>query len=65
MRMINAKGERIYYNAVTKHGNTRYIVKSIDGHPIIGRDKEKRLSRSFTQESQAEAWIKRNGFKAD
>jgi len=41
----------------------QYIVKSIDGEPILGRDKQKRQSRTFTQEAQAEAWIKRNGFK--
>lgn len=65
MRMKNTEGHTIYYNAVTKRGKTRYIVKSIDGEPILGRDKQKRQSRTFAQEAQAEAWIKRNGFKAD
>ena len=64
MRMTNAEGRTIYYNDVQKRGKMRYIVKSIDGAPIIGRDKQKRQSRTFTQEAQAEAWLRRNGFKA-
>ena len=64
MRMMNAEGRAIYYNPVTKRGKTRYIIKSIDGTPIIGRDKQKRQSRTFTQEAQAEAWLRRQGFKA-
>lgn len=63
MKMMNGQGEAIYYNDVEKRGKVVYIVKSIDGHPIIGRDKQKRQSRTFTQEAQAQAWLKRNGFK--
>ena len=64
MKMMNAEGRAIYYNDVEKRGKIRYIVKSIDGLPIIGRDKQKLKSRTFTQEAQAQAWLKRNGFKA-
>lgn len=64
MKMVNAAGQAIYYNIVEKRGKLRYIVKSIDGQPIIGRDKQKRQSRTFTQEPQAEAWLKRQGYKA-
>ena len=64
MKMTNAEGRAIYYNQVTKRGKDRYIVKSIDGQPIIGRDKQKRQSRTFTQEAQAESWIRRHGFYA-
>lgn len=64
MRMTNADGRAIYYNMVEKRGKLRYIVKSIDGQPIIGRDKQKRQSRTFTQEAQAEAWLRRQGFRA-
>lgn len=41
-----------------------YVVKSIDGKPILGRDKQKRQSRTFTQEAQARAWLRRNGYRA-
>lgn len=64
MRMENGEGRAIYYNGVCKRGKFRFIVLSADGLPIIGRDKQKRQSRTFTQEHQAEAWLKRNGFKA-
>ena len=64
MRMRNDAGQTIYYNDVVKRGKIRYIVRSIDGTPILGRDKQKRQSRTFTQEAQAEAWLRRNGFRA-
>lgn len=64
MRMKNSAGSEIYYNDVVKRGKLRYIVKSIDGQPIIGRDKQKRQSRTFTQEAQAQAWLRRNGYRA-
>lgn len=64
MRMKNSAGNEIYYNDVVKRGKLRYIVKSIDGKPIIGRDKQKRQSRTFTQEAQAQAWLRRNGYRA-
>lgn len=65
MRMKNDREEVIYYNSVTKRGKVRYIILSADGHPIIGRDKQKRKSRTFAQEAQVEAWLRRNGFKPD
>ncbi len=64
MKMMNAEGRTIYYNDVVKRGKVQYVIKSIDGTPIIGRDKQKLQSRTFKQEAQAEAWLKRNGFKA-
>lgn len=63
MKMINKRGEAIYYNIVTKHGQTRYIVKALSGQVIPGRDREKRQSRSFAQEHQADAWLQRHGYK--
>ena len=30
---------------------------------IIGRDRQKKKSRIFTQEAQAEAYLKRHGFE--
>lgn len=62
MRMENERGEAIYYNCVTKHGKVRYQVQSASGQPIMGRDRQKRKSRTFAQEHQAEAWLKRMGY---
>ena len=64
MRMSNEAGEVIYYNCVTKHGKVRYQVQAASGQAIMGRDRQKRKSRSFAQEHQAEAWLKRMGYKA-
>ena len=65
MRMVNAQGQAIYYNIVEKNGLTRYIVKAASGQSIEGRDRQKHQSRTFTQEPQAERWIKRHGYMAD
>ncbi len=62
MRMINGQGQAIYYNCVVKHDQVRYIVKAASGQTIQGRDRQKRKSRTFSQEHQAEAWLKRNGY---
>lgn len=65
MKMINKVGQAVYYNPVEKHGKLRYVILSADGQPIIGRDRQKRQSRTFTQEYQAEAYLKRNGYRAE
>lgn len=65
MRMRNTEGQAVYYNLVEKHGNIRYVVKSITGHAITGRDRQKRQSRSFAKDYQAEAWLKAHGYIAD
>jgi len=64
MKMINGQGQAIYYNIVEKRGKLRYIVLAASGQAILGRDREKRNSRTFTQEHQAEAWLRRNGYRA-
>jgi len=65
MRLKNEQQQKIYYNTVEKNGKVQYIIKSITGHPIIGRDGQKRLSRTFTREYQAEKWIDAHGYTAD
>lgn len=65
MRMVNDRGEAIYYNCVTKHDRIRYVVQAASGQDIPGRDRQKRKSRTFTHEHQAEAWLKRNGYQVD
>lgn len=62
MKMINGQGQAIYYNVVEKRGKIRYIVLAASGQAILGRDREKLNSRTFSQEHQAEAWLKRNGY---
>lgn len=64
MRMVNDAGEAVYYNLVMKHEKVRYQVQAASGQVITGRDRQKRKSRTFAQEHQAEAWLKRNGYRA-
>lgn len=64
MKMVNKAGEAIYYNPVMKHGKLRFVIVAADGQVIRGRDRQKQRSRTFAQEHQAEAWLKRNGYKA-
>lgn len=63
MKMINAKGEALYYNIVTKNGKDQFVLKGIGDTVILGRDRQKKKSRIFTQEAQAEAFLRRNGYK--
>lgn len=63
MRMQNAEGQAIYYNVVEKHGEIRYQVQAASGQAITGRDRQKRKSRTFAQEHQAAAWLRRNGYE--
>ena len=62
MKMANAKGEEVYYNIVEKEGRVRFIVKGINGTMVLGRDRQRLKSRTFTQEAQAEGYLRRNGF---
>lgn len=64
MTMVNEQGQKIYYNSVVKRDKVCYVVAAASGQVIAGRDRQKRKSRTFTQEHQAEAWLKRNGYKA-
>lgn len=64
MKMVNEAGEAVYYNCVTKHGKIRYQVQATSGQVITGRDRQKRKSRTFAQEHQAAAWLRRNGYEA-
>lgn len=65
MRMSNEQGQTVYYNVVEKHGKVRYIVLAASGQVIRGRDGQKLKSRTFTQEHQAAAWLKRNRYTTD
>lgn len=63
MKLINASGEAVYYNCVMKHDKIRYQIQAASGQAITGRDRQKRKSRTFAQEHQAAAWLRRNGYE--
>ena len=62
MKMVNAKGEALYYNGVNKNGKDVWVIQGIGSTVIVGRDKQKRKSRVFTQEAQALSYLRRHGF---
>lgn len=66
MKMINkASGEAVYFNPITKRGKEAWIIQGIGGTVVIGRDRQKKKSRTFTQYAQAEAYLKRHGFESE
>lgn len=62
MKMLNDQGQAVYYNTVEKDGRIKYIVLAASGQTLLGRDKQKLKSRTFTQEHQAEAYLRRLGY---
>ena len=62
MKMANDKGEAIYFNAAEKNGRMVFIVQGIGDTVIIGRDRQRLKSRTFTQENQAWAYVKKHHF---
>ena len=64
MKMVNAKGEAVYFNLAWKHGKETWVVQASAKRLWIGRDRQKRRSRTFTQLPQAEKYLARMGFKA-
>lgn len=63
MKMKNAKGEEVYFNLIQKNGKDYWLVQGIGSTQVIGRDRQKRKSRSFTRENQAAAYLQRHGFR--
>lgn len=63
MKMVNEKGEAVYFNPITKNGKDCWIIQGIGSTVVIGRDRQKRKSRTFTQERQAAAYLDRHDFK--
>lgn len=63
MKMANDKGEAVYYNPIMKNGKEQWVIKGIGSTVVIGRDRQKMKSRTFTQERQAEAYLHRHGFR--
>lgn len=65
MHMVNDKGEAVYYNLVRKNNKDYWLVQGIGSTVVYGRDRERRKSRHFTQEQQAERYLARHGFRPD
>ena len=66
MKMVNkASGEAVYFNGITKNGKEAWVVQGIGSTVVIGRDRQRRKSRTFTQYAQAEAYLKRHGFESE
>lgn len=63
MKMVNDLGQAVYYNVVEKRGQLRFVVAAADGQTLPGRDRQKLKSRTFSRERQAEAFLKRLGYK--
>lgn len=59
MHMVNDKGEAVYYNLVHKNNKDYWLVQGIGSTVVYGRDRERRKSRHFTQEQQAERYLAR------
>ena len=63
MKMINkASGEAVYFNPIRKNGKDVWIIQGIGDTVILGRDRQRKKSRIFTQYAQAEAYLRRHGF---
>lgn len=62
MKLSNKQGQAVYYNVVSKGGQVRFVVQAASGQTIPGRDRQKLKSRTFSQEHQAEAYLKRLGY---
>lgn len=61
-KLANANGEMVYFNLVQKNGKLQWVIKGIGDTVVLGRDRQEKKSRTFTQEAQADAYLKRNGF---
>lgn len=62
MKLLNEKGQAVYYNIVEKQGQLRFIVLAASGQRLMGRDKQKLKSRTFLNEHTAEAYLLRHGY---
>lgn len=65
MRMKNDKGEAVYFNPIRKHGKDQWVIKGIGSTVVLGRGRQRRKSRTFTQEHQTASYLARHGFHAD
>mgnify|MGYP006865381598 FL=1 len=61
-RLENDQGGAVYFNPILKHGKEAWVIKGIGDTVIIGRDRQRKKSRIFTQYAQTEAYLRRHGF---
>ena len=59
MKMFNEAGQAVYFNRIMKNGKEQFVVKALSGQHIMGRDRQKHSSRTFTELHQAEAFLRR------
>ena len=62
-KLNNEQGQAVYFNTVVKDGRERHVVVAASGQTLPGRDRQKLKSRTFTQYHQAEAFLRRLGYK--
>ena len=62
-KLNNEQGQTVYFNTVVKDGRERHVVVAASGQTLPGRDRQKLKSRTFTQYHQAEAFLRRLGYK--
>lgn len=47
MHMINDKGEAVYFNPIRKNGKDQWLIQGIGSTIVLGRDRQRRKSRTF------------------
>lgn len=71
MKLVNTTtGEAVYYNIVSKgrkgdDNKIRYVIKGIGETMVLGRDRQKKKSRIFSQQAQAERYLRLHGFVSE
>ncbi len=66
MKLVNkTTGESVYFNPITKNGKDCWLVQGIGDTMVIGRDRQKRKSRIFTREAQADRYLEKHGFEVE
>ena len=63
MKMFNEAGQAVYFNRVMKNCREQFVFKSLYCHHIMGRDRQKHSSRTYTELHQAEAFLRRAGYR--
>ena len=55
----------MYFNPIRKNRQDAWSIQGIGSTGVIGRDRQKLKSRTFTQYPQAESYLKRHGFETE
>lgn len=65
MKYLNAQGQAVYVNCVTKHGRERWQIQAASGQTLRGRDRQPLKSRTFAQEHKAMKYLANNGYEEE